>query len=149
MVDNFAELQLSSLCENKEHSIILDGLKILENLTHRGAVGADPTLGDGAGLLLQIPDQFLREECKKHDVILPKIQNMDVKEYIEGIEAHLKDKRRRKTPGEIRTLQRELNRLKSQYKLQQTENINIMERRIRGEGVKKKSKTNLEKSSCF
>ena len=56
---------------NKEHSIILDGLKILENLTHRGAVGADPTLGDGAGLLLQIPDQFLREECKKHDVILP------------------------------------------------------------------------------
>ena len=39
---------------NKEHSIIQDGLKILDNLTHRGAVGADPTLGDGAGLLLQI-----------------------------------------------------------------------------------------------
>ena len=56
---------------NKEHSIILDGLKILDNLTHRGAVGADPTLGDGAGLLLQIPDKFLREECKKEDVILP------------------------------------------------------------------------------
>ena len=56
---------------NKEHSIILDGLKILDNLTHRGAVGADPTLGDGAGLLLQIPDQFLREECKKQNVKLP------------------------------------------------------------------------------
>ena len=56
---------------NKEHSIIQDGLKILDNLTHRGAVGADPTLGDGAGLLLQIPDQFLREECKKQNVILP------------------------------------------------------------------------------
>ena len=56
---------------NKEHSIILDGLKILDNLTHRGAVGADPTLGDGAGLLLQIPDQFLREECKKEGIILP------------------------------------------------------------------------------
>jgi glutamate synthase (NADPH/NADH) large chain len=56
---------------NKEHSIILDGLKILDNLTHRGAVGADPTLGDGAGLLLQIPDKFLRAECKKQDVILP------------------------------------------------------------------------------
>jgi len=57
---------------NKNHSIILDGLKILNNLTHRGAVGADPTLGDGAGLLLQIPDLFLREECKKNQVILPK-----------------------------------------------------------------------------
>ena len=56
---------------NKEHSIIQDGLKILDNLTHRGAVGADPTLGDGAGLLLQMPDQFLREECKKQNVILP------------------------------------------------------------------------------
>ena len=56
---------------NKEHSIILDGLKILDNLTHRGAVGADPTLGDGAGLLLQIPDLFLREECKKQNIILP------------------------------------------------------------------------------
>ena len=53
---------------NKEHSIILDGLKILDNLTHRGAVGADPTLGDGAGLLLQIPDKFFREECKKEDI---------------------------------------------------------------------------------
>ena len=56
---------------NKEHSIIQDGLKILDNLTHRGAVGADPTLGDGAGLLLQIPDLFLREECKKQNIILP------------------------------------------------------------------------------
>ena len=56
---------------NKEHSIIQDGLKILDNLTHRGAVGADPTLGDGAGLLLQIPDLFLRDECKKQNIILP------------------------------------------------------------------------------
>jgi glutamate synthase (NADPH/NADH) large chain len=58
---------------NKEHSIILDGLKILKNLTHRGAVGADPTLGDGAGLLLQMPDLFLREECAKNQVVLPKL----------------------------------------------------------------------------
>ena len=58
---------------NKDHAIIMDGLKILNNLTHRGAVGADPTLGDGAGLLLQMPDLFLREECKKNKVILPKL----------------------------------------------------------------------------
>ena len=58
---------------NKEHSIIQDGLKILENLTHRGAVGSDPTIGDGAGLLLQLPDLFLREECLKLGISLPEI----------------------------------------------------------------------------
>jgi len=44
----------------KSHKIIQDGLTILERLTHRGAVGADPLAGDGAGILLQIPDAFLR-----------------------------------------------------------------------------------------
>jgi len=44
----------------KSHKIIRDGLTILERLTHRGAVGADPLAGDGAGILLQIPDAFLR-----------------------------------------------------------------------------------------
>ncbi len=40
----------------KSHEIITSGLKILRNLTHRGAVGADPKAGDGAGILLQLPD---------------------------------------------------------------------------------------------
>ncbi|MCF6354205.1 MAG: glutamate synthase large subunit [Candidatus Polarisedimenticolaceae bacterium] len=44
----------------KSHKIIRDGLTILERLTHRGAVGADPLAGDGAGILLQTPDAFLR-----------------------------------------------------------------------------------------
>jgi len=44
----------------KSHSIIQQGLTILDRLTHRGAVGADPQAGDGAGLLLQIPDDFFR-----------------------------------------------------------------------------------------
>ena len=39
----------------KSHQIVKDGLFILENLTHRGAVGADPLMGDGAGILVQIP----------------------------------------------------------------------------------------------
>jgi glutamate synthase (NADPH/NADH) large chain len=43
------------------HRIIVHGLEILENLTHRGAVGADPLIGDGAGLLSQIPDRFFRQ----------------------------------------------------------------------------------------
>ena len=44
----------------KSHKIIQDGIKILENLEHRGATGADPLVGDGAGMLLQIPHEFLR-----------------------------------------------------------------------------------------
>ena len=45
----------------KSHEIVSQGLTILERLTHRGAVGADPKAGDGAGLLMQMPDAFFRE----------------------------------------------------------------------------------------
>ncbi|MCG6939990.1 MAG: glutamate synthase large subunit [Thiohalocapsa sp.] len=44
----------------KSHRIVQQGLEILERLTHRGAVGADPKAGDGAGILVQIPDEFFR-----------------------------------------------------------------------------------------
>ena len=44
----------------KSHRILQHGLGILDRLTHRGAVGADPRAGDGAGILLQIPDRFFR-----------------------------------------------------------------------------------------
>ncbi|TCR91569.1 glutamate synthase large subunit [Rhizobium sp. BK376] len=57
----------------KSHQIVADGLFILENLTHRGAVGADPLMGDGAGILVQIPDRFFREEMATQGVILPKV----------------------------------------------------------------------------
>ncbi|WP_312412460.1 glutamate synthase large subunit [Shinella sp.] len=56
----------------KSHQIVQDGLFMLENLTHRGAVGADPLMGDGAGILVQIPDRFFREEMAKQGVTLPK-----------------------------------------------------------------------------
>ncbi|WEX10355.1 glutamate synthase large subunit [Chelativorans sp. AA-79] len=55
----------------KSHGIVEDGLAMLENLTHRGAVGADPLVGDGAGILVQIPDRFFREEMAREDVELP------------------------------------------------------------------------------
>ncbi|MCX8048716.1 MAG: glutamate synthase large subunit [Methylohalobius sp.] len=55
----------------KSHTIIEHGLEIVTNLTHRGAVGADPLAGDGAGILIQIPDRFLREECAKQGIALP------------------------------------------------------------------------------
>src|SRR3989454_6698471 len=55
----------------KSHSIVEQGLTVLRNLTHRGAVGWDPKLSDGAGLLIQIPDRFLREEMARLGVQLP------------------------------------------------------------------------------
>ncbi|HJO88827.1 MAG TPA: glutamate synthase large subunit [Alphaproteobacteria bacterium] len=55
----------------KSHEIIRQGLTILENLTHRGAVGADPKAGDGAGILIQMPDAFLRAECVATGIDLP------------------------------------------------------------------------------
>ncbi|WP_022982448.1 glutamate synthase-related protein [Ideonella sp. B508-1] len=56
---------------NKDHRIIEQGLKILENLDHRGAVGADKLMGDGAGILIQIPDDFFRAEMAAQGVELP------------------------------------------------------------------------------
>lgn len=55
----------------KSHDIVEQGLLILKNLDHRGAVGADPLQGDGAGILIQIPDQLYREELAKQGIRLP------------------------------------------------------------------------------
>jgi glutamate synthase (NADPH/NADH) large chain len=55
----------------KSHSIVQHGLEILDNLTHRGATGYDPLLGDGAGILLQVPDAFMRRECDRLGISLP------------------------------------------------------------------------------
>ena len=46
----------------KSHDIVEKGLEILLRLTHRGAAGADPREGDGAGILLQIPNDFFQED---------------------------------------------------------------------------------------
>jgi len=55
----------------RSHQLVEDGLAMLENLTHRGAVGADPLVGDGAGIMIQIPDRLFREEMAKQGVELP------------------------------------------------------------------------------
>ena len=55
----------------KSHSIVEQGLLILKNLDHRGAVGADKLMGDGAGILIQLPDQYYREEMAAQGVVLP------------------------------------------------------------------------------
>ena len=53
----------------KSHEIVRDGLDILANLAHRGGAGSDPKTGDGAGILLQLPDRFFRKVLR--DVALP------------------------------------------------------------------------------
>ncbi len=62
---------IADIKNRKSHEIVQQGLEILKNLTHRGAVGADPLAGDGAGILIQLPDGFLREEAARLGIALP------------------------------------------------------------------------------
>ncbi len=55
----------------KSHEIVTQALEILKNLDHRGAVGADPLLGDGAGILIQLPDTLYREWAAAEGLDLP------------------------------------------------------------------------------
>ena len=63
---------IADLKGRKSHKIVEDALSILENLEHRGAVGADPLSGDGAGILIQIPHEFLAAQAKALGFALPK-----------------------------------------------------------------------------
>jgi glutamate synthase (NADPH/NADH) large chain len=79
----------------KSHQIVQDGLFMLENLTHRGAVGADPLMGDGAGVLVQIPDRFFRAEMALQGVELPPLGQYGVGHWFmpqgETFRAHVND----------------------------------------------------------
>lgn len=55
----------------KSHQNISDALTILENLDHRGACGAEPNTGDGAGIMIQVPHEFLFDECLRTGFSLP------------------------------------------------------------------------------
>ena len=63
---------VANIKNRKSHRIIDQGLQVLKNLTHRGAVGADPLAGDGAGILIQMPDTHLRAVCGDIGIDLPK-----------------------------------------------------------------------------
>ena len=62
---------VANIKNRKTNEIVKNGLTILDNLTHRGAAGADPLTGDGAGILIQIPDRFYRDECSALGFELP------------------------------------------------------------------------------
>ena len=56
----------------KSHDVIEKGLQVLINLGHRGAAGADPQTGDGAGILIQMPHEFFEKECARQGIDLPR-----------------------------------------------------------------------------
>jgi glutamate synthase (NADPH/NADH) large chain len=62
---------IADMKNRKSHDIVEQGLSILHNLDHRGAVGADPKMGDGCGILVQIPHKFFSAECAKLGIWLP------------------------------------------------------------------------------
>src|SRR4051794_40044610 len=62
---------IADMKNRKSHAIVEQGLAILRNLDHRGAVGADPKMGDGCGILVQIPHRFYAAECAKLGIWLP------------------------------------------------------------------------------
>ena len=62
---------IADLKGRASHALVADALAVLENLEHRGATGADPLSGDGAGILIQIPHEFLAAECAAIGIDLP------------------------------------------------------------------------------
>ena len=55
----------------RSHAIVRQALKVLINLLHRGACGCEVNTGDGAGILIQMPDKFLRKETHQLGISLP------------------------------------------------------------------------------
>ncbi|WP_299655925.1 glutamate synthase large subunit, partial [Methylobacterium sp.] len=62
---------VADMHDRRTHAIVQQGLQILKNLDHRGAVGADPKMGDGCGILVQIPHAFFKAECEALGITLP------------------------------------------------------------------------------
>lgn len=64
---------IAHIKNKKTHEIVRGGIQILENLSHRGACGCDPETGDGAGIMIQMPDAFFRKELAKAEIELPEV----------------------------------------------------------------------------
>ena len=62
---------VANIIGEKSHEIVQNGIEVLENLKHRGAVGCDPNTGDGAGITTQVPHQFFVKKCKRLEIDLP------------------------------------------------------------------------------
>lgn len=69
---------IANLNGNKSHQLVLDALSMLSCMEHRGAIGADPKSGDGAGILLQNPHEFFVKKCRELGIDLPEFGNYGV-----------------------------------------------------------------------
>ncbi|MFV0282045.1 MAG: glutamate synthase large subunit [Rhodoblastus sp.] len=83
---------VADMKNRKSHEIVAMGLRILMNLDHRGAVGADPKLGDGCGILTQIPHGFFKEECAALGFELPESGHYGVGQFFMPTELSLREK---------------------------------------------------------
>jgi len=72
----------------RSHDVILKGIQVLVNLTHRGACGCDPQTGDGAGVLIQIPHRFFARECARLGFSLPPMGEYGVGMTFLPVEPH-------------------------------------------------------------
>src|ERR1700712_4745276 len=87
------------ICQMKgiaSHQLVSNALQMLENMNHRGACGCEENSGDGAGILVRIPDTFLRAKCKALGITLPKLG-----EYAVGTVFLCKDEAPRKLCEQI------------------------------------------------
>jgi len=79
--DNCGVGFVANIKGQKVHTIIKQGLRVLKNLVHRGAIGGDLKTGDGAGILTQLPDAFMRKVCGKEKFELPEAGKYGVGMY--------------------------------------------------------------------
>ncbi|HNP96348.1 MAG TPA: hypothetical protein PKJ63_11995, partial [Cyclobacteriaceae bacterium] len=63
---------IANIKGRKSHQIVQDGLTMLSRMAHRGACGCEPNTGDGAGILIQVPHEFLLGECTRIGIRLPR-----------------------------------------------------------------------------
>ena len=95
---------IADLKGGRSHDIIAKGLQILENLTHRGAVGADPLVGDGAGMLVQIPHEFFAARMRRARLRAARAAAITASAILfmprdEALRAHYEDDRRARRRG--------------------------------------------------
>lgn len=82
---------VANLKGKKSHEVVRDALVMLENMEHRGGCGCESNTGDGAGILIQVPHAFYKEEAKKLNIDLPELGK-----YGTGITFFPKDDKRKK-----------------------------------------------------
>lgn len=79
----------------KSHEIVNQALTILINLDHRGGCGAEPNTGDGAGILMQLPDEFMHKEAEKLGINLPEVGDYGVGMIFTSPDVEVRNKARK------------------------------------------------------